>query len=89
MITKDGTYQIITDVDGDQFWIFAIPDIETLTGPYPKNCNFIVYEQGTCPIMDGLVLYGFDEVESLPKAAGFKKPAYCFASVEPVEGADT
>ena len=77
--------QIIADIDGNQFQVFAIPDIKTFTGGIPAKCDFIVYEEGTCPIMDGFVLYGFDEVESVPKEFGIQKPTYCFTSAEAVQ----
>ena len=77
--------QIIADIDGDQFEFFAIPDINKFTGGIPAKRNFVVYEEGTSPIMDGFVLYGFDEVESVPKAFGIKKPTYCFISAETIQ----
>ena len=37
-------------------------NIHAYVGTYPTGYDLVEYEKGTCPIDDGYVLYGFDEI---------------------------
>lgn len=47
--------------------------------PRPPGADLIVYESGTDPL-EGMVLYGFDEVETF--VGNFKNPHYCYCQYE-------
>tara|TARA_B110000967_G_scaffold70511_1_gene72984 strand:+ start:52 stop:261 length:210 start_codon:yes stop_codon:yes gene_type:complete len=59
--------------------VIAIDDINKFVGKIPNNYDLICYEKGTDP-MDGLTLYGFDEVGMFDRE--FKTPAYAFCDLE-------
>ena len=37
-------------------------NLNTFSGTIPSGFDLVEYEKGTCPIDDGYVLYGFDEI---------------------------
>ncbi len=42
--------------------VIEIPSIENYIGAIPTGYDLVEYENGTDPMEEGLVLYGFDEV---------------------------
>jgi len=59
--------------------VIVIEDINKFVGKIPTDHDLICYEKGTDP-MDGLVMYGFDEVGMFD--GEFKTPAYAFCAFE-------
>ena len=53
-------------------------EMESFKGSIPAGYEMVEYEEGTDPIKDGLVLYGFDEVGM----SGFRNPQHAFISWE-------
>ena len=59
--------------------VIVIEDINNFVGMIPHDHDLICYEKGTDP-MDGLVLYGFNEVGMFDSE--FRSPAYAFCDLE-------
>jgi hypothetical protein len=55
-----------------------IDNIHLFCGVIPAGFDLIEYERGTDPVEDGLVLYGFDEVDSLN---AFVRPRPAFVRI--------
>lgn len=57
--------------------VIMIEDINKFEGKIPAEHDLVCYEKGSDP-MEGLVLYGFDEVGMFD--AEFKNPVYAFCN---------
>ena len=51
-------------------------EMETYSGGIPSGFELVEYEEGTDPVKDGFILYGFDEVAMF----GLKNPQHAFIS---------
>ena len=60
----------------------VIIDVQTFRGRIPEGDDLVVYERGGDPL-DGLVLYGFDEIGLFD--SHFRKPEYCFLTTAEVD----
>ena len=57
--------------------IHLIENINTFVGSIPAGFDLVEYDAGSCPLDDGMCLYGFDEVGMF----GFKQPKYAFVKI--------
>jgi hypothetical protein len=58
--------------------IIEIDDMNTYAGGIPVGYELVCYDKGTDPV-NGLCLYGFDEVGMFDD--NFKETAYCFLNL--------
>jgi len=61
--------------------VILIKNINTFEGSIPVGYDFIEYEKDEDPESEGMVLYGFDEVETM----GFVNPQYAFVKIDPMD----
>jgi hypothetical protein len=56
------TLKLFSDKDYIMSYEVRKFDIKTFQGSIPSGFELIEYEEGTDPVENGMVLYGFDEV---------------------------
>jgi len=61
--------------------VILIKNINTFEGSIPVGYDLVEYEKGENPLLEGMMLYGFDEVESM----GYKNPQHAFVKIDPMD----